>query len=104
MVSQTRRKGQGRAAKEAVASKQRVLLLDDCFNTFNEPEIGKAAVRVLEAAGCAVELAGISCCARPLISKGFLVQARQLIQAQAPAWRPALPMALLFWEWSRAVY
>jgi FAD/FMN-containing dehydrogenase/Fe-S oxidoreductase len=62
-----------------------VLLLDDCFNTFNEPEIGRAAVRVLEAAGCAVELAGLTCCARPLISKGFLVQARQLIQAQAPA-------------------
>jgi Fe-S oxidoreductase len=59
-------------------------LLDDCFNTFNEPEIGQAAVRVLEAAGCTVELAGLTCCARPLISKGFLVQARQLIQAQAP--------------------
>jgi len=66
-------------------TKHRVLLLDDCFNTFNEPEIGKAAVRVLEAAGCTVELAGLTCCARPLISKGFLVQARQLIHAQAPA-------------------
>ena len=63
----------------------RVILLDDCFNTFNEPEVGEAAVRVLEAAGCQVELAGLTCCARPLISKGFLNEARQLIQAQAPA-------------------
>ena len=36
----------------------RVLLLDDCFTTYNEPAIGRAAVRVLERAGYAVELAG----------------------------------------------
>jgi Fe-S oxidoreductase/FAD/FMN-containing dehydrogenase len=71
--------------QQAAASRKRVLLLDDCLNTFNEPQVGMAAVRVLEAAGCSVELAGLSCCARPLISKGFLSQARQLIQAQAPA-------------------
>src|SRR5262249_45942300 len=35
----------------------RVILLDDCFTTFQEPAIGKAAVRVLEQAGCQVELA-----------------------------------------------
>jgi FAD/FMN-containing dehydrogenase/Fe-S oxidoreductase len=62
----------------------RVLLLDDCFTTFNEPEVGRAAVRVLEAAGCAVELAGLTCCGRPMISKGFLRQARDLIAAQLP--------------------
>src|SRR5262249_13104117 len=61
-----------------------VLLLDDCFNTFNEPEIGRAAVRVLEAAGYRVELAGLTCCCRPLISKGFLGQARALVRAQLP--------------------
>jgi FAD/FMN-containing dehydrogenase/Fe-S oxidoreductase len=75
----------GEQGKNGATSNRRVLLLDDCFNTFNEPEIAEAAVRVLEAAGCTVELAGLTCCARPLISKGFLVQARQLIQAQAPA-------------------
>src|SRR5262249_46631917 len=41
----------------------RVLLLDDCFTTFNEPAIGRAAVRVLEAAGYRVELTGLTCCA-----------------------------------------
>jgi FAD/FMN-containing dehydrogenase/Fe-S oxidoreductase len=60
----------------------RVLLLDDCFTTFNEPAIGQAAVRVLEAAGYRVELAGLTCCARPLLSKGFLPQARTLVQEQ----------------------
>jgi FAD/FMN-containing dehydrogenase/Fe-S oxidoreductase len=74
------------ARRRATASSNRqpVLLLDDCFSTFNEPAIGKAAVKVLEAAGCEVRLAGLTCCARPLLSKGFLGQARQLIQRQAP--------------------
>jgi Fe-S oxidoreductase len=61
----------------------RVLLLDDCFTTFNEPNIGRAAVTVLERAGYAVELAGLTCCARALISKGFLQEAQELIAAQA---------------------
>ncbi len=62
----------------------RVLLLDDCFTTFHEPAIGKAAVRVLERAGYAVELAGLACCCRPMISKGFLRDSRDLIQKQLP--------------------
>jgi FAD/FMN-containing dehydrogenase/Fe-S oxidoreductase len=61
-----------------------VLLLADCFSNFNEPHIGKAAVAVLEAAGCRVRLAGLTCCGRALISKGYLAEVRQLIQAQAP--------------------
>jgi Fe-S oxidoreductase len=61
-----------------------VILLDDCFTTFNEPHIGKAAVSVLEAANYGIELAGLTCCGRTLISKGFLDEARNLIQAQAP--------------------
>jgi FAD/FMN-containing dehydrogenase/Fe-S oxidoreductase len=63
----------------------RVLLLDDCFTTFNEPAIGRAAVRVLERAGYGVELAGLACCGRPMISKGFLTEVRQLVQDQAPS-------------------
>jgi Fe-S oxidoreductase len=55
----------------------RVVLLDDCFTTFQEPQIGRAAVTLLERAGFTVELAGI-CCGRAMISKGFLVGARQL--------------------------
>jgi Fe-S oxidoreductase len=62
---------------------RRVILLDDCFTTFNEPDIGKAAVRVLEKAGCEVELAGLTCCCRPMISKGFLREARDLVRVQA---------------------
>jgi FAD/FMN-containing dehydrogenase/Fe-S oxidoreductase len=62
----------------------RVLLLDDCFTTYNEPAIGQAAVQVLEAAGYDVELAGLTCCGRTMISKGFLPETRDLVQRQAP--------------------
>lgn len=68
----------------------KVLLLDDCFTTFNEPAIAIAAVRVLERAGYDVELAGLECCGRPMISKGFLVESRELVQRQLPALRERL--------------
>jgi Fe-S oxidoreductase len=55
-----------------------VVLLDDCFTTYNNPEVGIAAVRVLEAAGYRVELAGLRCCGRPAISKGLLTLGREL--------------------------
>jgi Fe-S oxidoreductase len=61
-----------------------VMLLADCFTTYNEPAIGQAAVRVLEAAGWGVQLADMTCCGRTLISKGYLTEARELIQQQAP--------------------
>lgn len=55
-----------------------VILWDDTYITYNEPEIGKAAVRVLEAAGFEVRLVeNRVCCGRPLISKGLLKEARQ---------------------------
>jgi FAD/FMN-containing dehydrogenase/Fe-S oxidoreductase len=55
----------------------RVILWDDTFLSFNEPEIGIAAVKVLEAAGFNVEIVRArKCCGRPLISKGLLKQAR----------------------------
>src|SRR5204863_9836758 len=59
----------------------RVVLLDDCFTTYNDPQVGRSAVRVLEAAGYKVELAGLPCCGRPAISKGMLPLARELARA-----------------------
>jgi FAD/FMN-containing dehydrogenase/Fe-S oxidoreductase len=72
------------AARPVTAGRPRVILLDDCFTTFNEPAIGKAAVGVLEAAGYSVELADIPCCGRPMISKGLLTEAKDLIRQGMP--------------------
>ncbi len=74
-----------RHAPDLVAgARGRVLLMEDCFTTYNEPEVARSAVRVLERAGYAVEPAGVVCCGRTLISKGFLRKAKRLVREQAP--------------------
>lgn len=55
----------------------RVVLFHDTFTNYNCPEVGRAAVQVLESAGYAVEIVPRQgCCGRPMISKGRLDQAR----------------------------
>ncbi len=58
-----------------------VVLIDDCFTTFNEPGVGIASVRVLEASGFRVELARLGCCGRPAFSKGLLPLAKTMAEA-----------------------
>ena len=53
-----------------------VLLFNDTFTNYYDPEIGLAAWDVLDAAGLTVGLASNQCCGRPLISKGLLSKAR----------------------------
>src|SRR5207302_4049914 len=56
-----------------------VLLWDDTFVRYNEPHVGKAAVKVLEALGLEVSLArGRNCCGRPAFSQGNLDAAAKL--------------------------
>jgi FAD/FMN-containing dehydrogenase/Fe-S oxidoreductase len=52
-----------------------VILYADCFTTYSEPEIGQAAVQLLEALGYEVRLPQVACCGRPMISNGLLPQA-----------------------------
>ncbi|MFB3818122.1 MAG: anaerobic glycerol-3-phosphate dehydrogenase subunit C [Candidatus Methylomirabilales bacterium] len=53
-----------------------VALFNDTYMTYNYPEIGKAAVKVLEAAGFEVLLPEHKCCGRPMISKGLIRAAK----------------------------
>ena len=68
---------------EAAAVARTVLLFNDTFMNYNYPQIGIAAVELLEAAGFRVELANVGCCGRPMISKGLLreaaAQARNIV-------------------------
>jgi len=58
---------------------QPVVLFHDTFMEHNDPQIGQAAVRVLEAAGYApVLLKEKKCCGRPAVSKGLLKKAARL--------------------------
>ena len=56
---------------------RRAVLLPDTYTNYSHPAVGKAAVRVLEAAGVHVDLADATDSGRPAFSKGFLDAARE---------------------------
>jgi len=69
----------GRTKIAPVARRGRVILWDDTYIRYYEPEIGVAAVQVLEAAGYEVTLLdGRKCCGRPAFSQGNLDEVRSL--------------------------
>ncbi|WP_042664136.1 FAD-binding and (Fe-S)-binding domain-containing protein [Haloferax sp. ATB1] len=55
---------------------RQVVLVPDTETNFSNPDVGKAAVEVLEAAGVHVELAPFTDSGRPAYSKGFVEMAR----------------------------
>ncbi len=77
-----------RAAKHQPSPGRPVTLFNDTFTNHYDPEIGSAAVEVLERGGCQVNIARPGCCGRPLISQGLLGRARagaaKLIDALFP--------------------
>ncbi len=68
-------------AKASADARPKVALFNDTFLNYHEPEIGIAAVRVLEAMGYRVMLTEAGCCGRALISNGLLRTARQRAEA-----------------------
>src|SRR6266404_1283490 len=68
-----------RTPQRGVPTRGRVILWDDTFVRYHEPDIGKAAVKVLEALGFEVALAqSRQCCGRPAFSQGNLDAAAKL--------------------------
>ena len=84
-------RGSGNAANAnfaRVPGGGRVALFVDTFTEYYYPSIGRAAVRLLESAGCRVELVALSCCGRPMISNGMLRQAQRLAKRTVERLRP----------------
>ena len=73
-----------------------VVLFADTFTRYNHPEIGIAAVEVLERLGYEVIIPEWQCCGRPLISQGQPKAARELaefnVRTLAPYARQGLPI------------
>ncbi|WP_246266506.1 FAD-binding and (Fe-S)-binding domain-containing protein [Nonomuraea typhae] len=69
------------ARRTAKTEGQEVILLADSFTAFTEPDIGRAAVELLEKAGYRVRLAAEGCCGRSSLSKGLLDRARAMADA-----------------------
>ena len=76
-----------------------VALFGDLYTEYHEPEIGRAAVRVLEAAGYHIELIGRADSQRPALSLGMLDAARRngeaLIARLLPYAERNLPILML---------
>ena len=54
-----------------------VVLFPDTFTNYNHPELGRAAVKVMEALGYRVIVPKVRCCGRPMLSKGMMDKARE---------------------------
>ena len=69
------------ASRPPIGGRQRVVLWPDTFTDLFEPQAGKAAVDVLEAAGFSVELPRKRvCCGRPLYDFGMLTLAKRTLR------------------------
>ncbi len=77
------------------AGDRRVVLFADTFTEGFAPSQGLAAMRVLAAAGYAVEVPRANlCCGRPLYDRGFLRQARRLLGQILDAFEPELDLGV----------
>jgi FAD/FMN-containing dehydrogenase/Fe-S oxidoreductase len=61
----------------ATPSAGELVFLADCFTTFTEPQVGIAAIELLERAGWTVRLEAGGCCGRASLSKGLVDRAQR---------------------------
>jgi FAD/FMN-containing dehydrogenase/Fe-S oxidoreductase len=84
-----------RAAATPAPTRGKILLWPDSFTNYLAPQVGRAAVAVLEAAGYEVVLpAGPVCCGLTLISTGQLRGAKKRIKRSLDVLTPALDAGL----------
>jgi Fe-S oxidoreductase len=75
---------------------ERVVLFDDTFNNHFRPQTAVAAQKLLEAAGCAVELPREHlCCGRPYYDHGMLDRARLALERVLEVLEPGVPVVML---------
>ncbi|WP_231187820.1 FAD-binding and (Fe-S)-binding domain-containing protein [Haladaptatus sp. DYF46] len=69
-------------------AERKVVLFADTYTNYSHPEVGKAAVRVLEAAGVHVDIATETDSGRPALSKGFVDSARETVKRDVKELEP----------------
>jgi FAD/FMN-containing dehydrogenase/Fe-S oxidoreductase len=84
---------------DGTSHQPKIALFADTFTNFHEPEIPRAAAELARAAGCHFTVAPRVCCGRPLISKGFLDDARhqaeQTVRSLLPLVEQRLPIVFV---------
>jgi FAD/FMN-containing dehydrogenase/Fe-S oxidoreductase len=83
-----RRRGDGKELRGAV-----VYFVDTWTNYFT-PQVGIAAVKLLEGAGFSVDCPRTVCCGRPAIGQGLLAEARQLAETNVLRLSRAAPVGV----------
>jgi L-lactate dehydrogenase complex protein LldE len=73
---------------EPATSKPRVGLFVTCLVDLMRPSVGFAAVKLLEEAGCAVEVPRQTCCGQPAFNAGDRANAREIAAAVIAAFEP----------------
>ncbi|MCI0440862.1 MAG: anaerobic glycerol-3-phosphate dehydrogenase subunit C [Chloroflexi bacterium] len=74
--------------RQIVGTKGKVVVFVDTFTNYNAPELGRAAVKVLEGMGYQVIVPKTVCCGRPMLSKGMMDRARRNARANVDAIYP----------------
>ena len=74
--------------RAAVPARRRVGLLVTCLIDFIRPSVGFAAVKLLEDAGCIVEVPRQSCCGQPAFNSGDRRTAREIAEQVIVAFEP----------------
>jgi L-lactate dehydrogenase complex protein LldE len=82
------REEQGMAEAGAQAQKKRVGLFVTCLVDFLRPSVGFAAVKLLEDAGCLVEVPRQSCCGQPAFNSGDRATSRAIAEQVVESFAP----------------
>ncbi|ELY50926.1 FAD-binding and (Fe-S)-binding domain-containing protein [Natronolimnohabitans innermongolicus] len=69
-------------------AERKAVVFADTYTNYSHPEVGKAAVRVLEAAGVHVDVSRRTDSGRPPLSKGFIDKARDAMRANVAELAP----------------
>jgi Fe-S oxidoreductase len=78
----------GGATEPELARRERVALFVTCSVNANAPEVGRAAVAVLEKNGCEVAVPTQRCCGMPFLESGDLDSARECRRDNVSAFLP----------------
>jgi Fe-S oxidoreductase len=74
--------------KQELEGEHPVVLFPTCYVNYNKPEVGKAAVRVLQHNDCRVACPAVECCGMPALDSGDIElakkKARRNVEALAP--------------------
>jgi Fe-S oxidoreductase len=82
------RRGGATEPEPSLARRERVALFVTCSVNANAPEVGRAAVAVLEKNGCEVAVPAQRCCGMPFLESGDLDSARECRRVNVSALLP----------------